>query len=71
MIRGEARLRGRDIERIKGLAREVAIMRSRLDREYLDVPELEPALTEARETVAKLEGWCNEMAWIAEHELAP
>lgn len=69
--RGERKMHAREREYLHQLVLDVKAISRRLQNQYLQFPDLEPSLTNAQETAAKLEGWVNEMEWIVETDLTP
>lgn len=69
-FRGDKKMKQDDFESLKEIEFRARKLKNRLDAgTYDNFPELEPALTSARETFAKLDVWLSEISYIAETEL--
>lgn len=67
--RGQGRMTGRPLDRLREMNDEVSGILRSLDNKPYDLPELEPARSEAISHAAKLQAWLSEMEYIADTEL--
>lgn len=60
-----------ELQRLRDIHAEVTRLRRGLNRTGYDIPALEPAISQAREGIDRLEKWTDELVYIAETELQP
>lgn len=60
-----------ELQRLRDIHAEVTRLRRGLNRTGYDITALEPAISQAREGIDRLEKWTDELVYIAETELQP
>ncbi len=68
IVHGQRRLRPERREDLAIMIDLTAEIERKLGLKGYDIPDLEPAITEAREHAAKLHAWVSELNWLAETE---